>query len=121
MTVSSDGGKTWQEAGRIMGPTQGKTGRFQFAAWPVGTKKALLRFELTGNNTVGLLSFRVDADYRDPLAAGEFRPFQVVHRWMEGGREKRHVQSITQLPVTYTIDAGREPEMSSVAYEMPAK
>ena len=47
-----------------MGPTQGRTEHIKVAKWAGGTRKALLRFEMTGNNTVGVQNFRVDADYR---------------------------------------------------------
>jgi hypothetical protein len=120
MLVSADDGRTWREAARIAGPTPGRTAQFRFADWPAGTRKALLRFEMTGNNTVGVLSFRADADYKDPLAAGGFRPFRVVHRWSEAGRERTHDQIVPALPFTYTIDAAAEPEMRSVTYEMGA-
>ena len=75
---------------------------------------------MTGNNTVGVQNFRVDADYRDPLASKTIRPFRVVHRWKEGGREQTHVETISRLPARYTIPAGADPEMVSVSYEMAA-
>ncbi len=75
---------------------------------------------MTGNNTVGVQSFRVDADYRDPMASKTIRPFRVVHRWKEGSRERTHVETIARLPAKYTINAGPEPEMVSVSYEMAA-
>jgi len=121
MLVSADDGKTWSNAGRIEGPTPGTTGYFQHDRSPVGTRKALLRFELSGNNTVGILSFRVDADYRDPLAALEFRPFQVIHRWTENSLPKSRIETIARLPFTYTINAGSDPEMVSVDYVMPSR
>jgi hypothetical protein len=120
MLVSTDGGATWREAARMAGPTPGRTGQFRFADWPPGTRRALLRFEMTGTNTVGILSFRVDADYKDPLATGGFRPFRVVHRWTEYGRERTHDQAVPALPFTYSIDAAADPEMTSVTYEMGA-
>jgi hypothetical protein len=64
------------------------------------------------------LSFRADADYKDPLAAATFRPFRVVHRWTEEGHEKTHDQMIPELPFTYTIGATADPAMTSVSYEM---
>jgi hypothetical protein len=115
--VSADGGESWREAARISGPTPGRTEQFRFADWARGTRKAMLRFEMTGNNTIGVMSFRADADYRDPLAAG-FRPFRVVHRWKEGGDVKSHDQMIPELPFTYTVDVTADPEMTSVSYEM---
>ena len=90
------------------------------ADWPAGTRDVLLRFALSGNNTIGILSFRIDADYRDPLAANGSVPFRVVHRWSEEGRPREHTQLINALPATYTIETGADPEMISVTAEMPA-
>jgi hypothetical protein len=120
MLVGADDGRTWREAARIAGPTPGTTGQFRFTDWPAGTRRALLRFEMTGDNTVGILSFRADADYKDPLAAGGGRPFHVVYRWTEDGRERTHDRVVPALPFTYTIDAAADPEMTSVTYEMGA-
>jgi hypothetical protein len=120
MLLSFDGGKSWKEAGKISGPTPGTTRYFRFDAVPPGTKQALLRYELTGNNTIGVMSFRADADYRDPLA-GTFRPFDVVHRWKENGVEKSKRVTVSRLPFTYQIDAAAEPEMVAVSYEMSAR
>jgi hypothetical protein len=121
MLLSFDEGKTWKEAAKIAGPTPGFTQYFRFTDIPAGTKKALLRYELTGNNTVGIFSFRVDADYKDPLAAKAFRPFTVVHRWKEADQEKTHRETIAKLPATYTIKTEAEAVMVSVTYEMAAK
>ena len=65
------------------------------------------------------MSFRIDADYRDPLAARGVPPFRVVHRWREDGRAREHTQIIGALPACYTIDTVADPEMISVAAEMP--
>jgi hypothetical protein len=120
IVASTDEGKTWREVAAMAGPTQGRTGHFRVADWPPGTRKVLLRFELTGINTSGVMSFRADADYRDPLAALQFRPFRVVHRWKEGGKAKEHAATIRKLPSSYAIPAGAEPEMVSVSYDMAA-
>ncbi len=104
----------------MKGPTQGRTGHFRVANWPKGTRHVLLRFAMTGNNTAGVQSFRVDADFRDPLAAKTIRPFRVVHRWTEQGQAKTHTELITKLPTKYAIRPGGDPEMVSVAYEMAA-
>jgi rhamnogalacturonan endolyase len=123
LKLSFDGGKTWVEAGQIAGPTPATTRYFRFTGVPPHTRKALLRYEMTGNNTVGLFSFRADADYRDPLAQpspGTLHPFVVVHRWRENGREKSARTVISKLPFTYKIDTAADPEMVSVAYEMPS-
>jgi hypothetical protein len=119
-SVSTDGGTSWREVAVMAGPTQGRTHHVRVDDWPKGVRKALLRFELTGNNTIGVQSFRVDADYRDPIASASPRPFQVVHRWKEAGKDRSHEQTIRGLPTSYTIEAGAEPEMVSVSYRMPA-
>jgi hypothetical protein len=118
VTASTDNGRSWREVALISGPTPGRTEHFRVNKWPTRTRKALLRFELTGNNTVGVMSFRVDADYRDPMAAKAPRAFRVVHRWTESGKPLSHIETISELPASYTIAAGPEPEMVSVAYEM---
>jgi hypothetical protein len=119
MALSFDGGKTWQHAAQIAGPTPGRTEYFRFTAVPPHTQQALLRYELTGNNTIGILSFRVDADYRDPLAAAAPRPFEVVYRWRENGMEKSQRTNVPRLPFTYTITTTAEPEMIAVTCAMP--
>ena len=121
MSLSYDNGKTWREAAQISGPTAGTTQYFKTSAVPAGVRKALLRYELTGNNTVGIFSFRVDADYKDPVASESVRPFTVTHRWTEGGQEKRWKAIVTKLPFTYQIQTDAEPEMVSVTYEMAAR
>lgn len=117
--TSADDGSSWREVGRITGPTQGTTRAFRLGDWPAGTRSVLVRFDMTGRNTAGLLSVRADADYRDP-GATPFRPFTVTHRWTQGGRERTKVQEITQLPQRYPIDVDGDPEMVSVTYAMPS-
>jgi hypothetical protein len=119
--VSFDDGKTWKEAKNLAGPTPGNTETFRFAEIPSGARKALCRYELSGNNTIGIFSFRIDADYKDPRAAKEFRPFDVVYRWKENGVEKNDRKTIERLPFSYTIDTTATPEMMSVTYEMSRK
>jgi hypothetical protein len=120
IVASTDGGESWRELAIMDGPTQGRTGHFRFDRWPKGTRKVLLRFKLTGDNTAGVQSFRVDADYRDPLAAKSLAksPFRVIHRWTEQGKPRSHTETIARLPASYTIRTGSAPEMVSVAYEM---
>lgn len=69
VTASTDKGRSWRDVALISGPTPGRTEHFRVNKWPPGTRKVLLRFAMTGNNTVGVMSFRVDADYHDPMAA----------------------------------------------------
>jgi hypothetical protein len=121
LLVSFDGGGHWTEAARMVGPTPGRTETFRFTNIPTGATKALVRYELSGNNTVGIFSFRVDADYRDPTAARSFRPFDVIHHWTETGQAKTHRETVTKLPYTYTIDTAAAPEMVSVTYAMPGR
>jgi hypothetical protein len=119
--LSFDGGKSWKRGATLTGPTAGRTEAFRFTQVPRGMRQARVRFELSGTNTIGILSFRIDADYRDPLAARTFRPFDVVYRWKEAGREKTHRQTVKRLPLRYRIQAGKEVAMVSVTYEMTAK
>jgi hypothetical protein len=116
--ASFDGGKSWKEAARMAGPTPGRTDVFRFTDVPPGARKALVRYELSGSDTVGIMNFRLDADYRDPLAVRTFHPFDVVYRWKEHGREKTSRTTVTKLPFTYTIKTAAAPEMESVTYEM---
>jgi hypothetical protein len=55
----------------------------------------LLRFEMTANNTAGVQSVRIGANYRDAMAAQAFCPFRVIHRWKAEAREKTHSENIT--------------------------
>jgi hypothetical protein len=119
--LSFDEGQTWSEAAKLTGPTPGKTEYHRVPRLPEGHTKALLRYELTGNNTVGILSFRIDADHKDPRAAAAFRPFDVVYRWKENGQEQVKTRRIHHLPQTYTINTASDPEMVAVSCEMPAK
>ena len=73
-----------------------------------------------GHN-LGIFSFRIDADYKDPLAAKAVRPFVVVYRWKEDGAEKTDRKTVDKLPFTYGINTAAVPEMVSVSYEMSAK
>jgi len=120
VAASTDNGRTWREVASLVGPTQGRTEHVRVAKWPPRTRKVLLRFSMTGNNTAGVQSFRIDADYRDPMASKTARPFRVVHRWKEGTQSKSHPETIARLPARYMIAAGAEPQMVSVTYEMPA-
>jgi hypothetical protein len=119
--LSFDGGKSWTEAAKLSGPTPGSTQFFKFTAVPAGTRKALLKYEMAGNNTVGIFNFRADADYKDPLAAKALRPFTITHRWKEGETEKTKQVTVDRLPFTYDIPASADPEMVSVSYEMGVK
>ena len=53
IVASTNGGTTWRAVADTKGSTQGRTGHFRVADWPRGTRKVLLRFEMTGNSTVG--------------------------------------------------------------------
>jgi hypothetical protein len=118
--ASTDQGKTWRQLETVTGPTPGTTRAYRFGDWPPSTRAVLLRFELTGRNTTGIFSLRVDADHRDPLASPAPRPFRVVYRWREGVHSREHSQEVTALPCRYTIETSGEPELVSVGYEMPS-
>jgi hypothetical protein len=120
VSTSTDNGRSWRQVAVMAGPTQGRTEHHRLAQWPRGVRKLLLRFEMTGNNTAGVQHIRVDADYHDPMASQGVRPFRVVHRWTEAGKARSHIETISRLPTRYTIETRAEPEMVSVAYEMPA-
>src|SRR5262249_51453368 len=102
MLASGDQGRTWRDLGAINGPTPGTTRAFRAGDWPAGTRELLFRFALGGRNTIGVVSFRIDADYRDPLAPTPrgLERFRVVHRWNEEGRPREHVEPIVALPWT---------------------
>jgi hypothetical protein len=117
--VSWDGGEDWREAARLAGPTPGHTAAFRFSDIPAGVRQALLRFELTGNNTVGIFNFRIDADYLDPKAAKDGRPFDVIFHWMEDGRARSQTARVTQLPFRFRIETAATPELVSVTCAMP--
>jgi hypothetical protein len=117
-STSTDNGRSWRQVADMAGPTQGRTEHHRVTSWPRGVRAVLLRFEMTGDNTAGVQHFRVDADYRDPMAARAIRPFRVVHRWTEGGTERSHTETISRLPATYTIETLIEPALTSVAYAM---
>ncbi len=70
-------------------------------------------------NTIGIMRHCADADYPDPLAKVA-RPFRVVHRWKQGGREREHARLVGALPTRYEIVDDDDPEMVSVTCEMPA-
>jgi hypothetical protein len=117
--VSFNDGKDWREAARLAGPTPGHTATFRFTDIPKNIRHALLRFELTGNNTIGVMSFRVDADYLDSRAAKGIAPFDVIYRWKEEGQEKTQRAHVTELPSRFTIETKAAPEMMSVTCAMP--
>ena len=115
VSASYDGGKTWDDVTKLAGPTPGKSGYHRFTPKKDATK-ALLRFAMTGNNTVGLLSFRVDVTYVDPRTTAKPAPFFVTHRWKENGKPMEKRMKVESLPMKYTIDAAGEVEMVSVTY-----
>jgi hypothetical protein len=117
VSASYDGGKTWEDVAKLVGPTPGKSEYHRFTPKKDATK-ALLRFAMTGNNTIGLLSFRADVTYVDPHGTTKPPPFFVTHRWKEDGKPMEKRVKVETLPMKYTIDAAGEVEMVSVTYEM---
>jgi hypothetical protein len=121
VAASYDGGKTWEDVAKLTGPTPGKSEYHRFKPKKQDVTSALLRFTMTGNNTVGILSFRADVTYVDPRATTKPTPFYVTHRWKESGKPMERRVKVASLPTTYTIDAAGDVEMESVTYEMPGK
>ena len=91
---------------------------FRVEKWPAKTRKVLLRFEMTGNNTAGVQSFRVDADYRDPMAAKHGSSVSSGSS-MERGRSREGARRGRLALADEVYDPSwSEPEMVSVGYEM---
>ena len=118
ISVSFDDGKSWKDAGKIIGPYPGITKSFIYSDIPKGARKGMLKFEMTCRNTVGIFDMRLDADYHDPLAKSKFFPFTVEHKWKEAGAKKSYIATVNKLPYTYKIVTKDEPEMLSVTCSM---
>ena len=107
ISFSWDEGKTWKPVATVTGPTQGRTEFFKATDVPTGVTKGLIRYELTGRNTVGILSLRADVEYQDPLASTTFQPFAIVYRWQENGTEKTHREQVTKLALPVLHQGGK--------------
>ncbi len=119
LQVSTDGGKTFREAAKLMGPQPGSCRYVTFDQVPAGTRKALVRYQSTPQrNTLCLFDFRIDADYAEP--AGGFRPVKITYVWEEEGAEKRDVHVATKAAETYTITCAKPPLMKSLILELAA-
>lgn len=116
LQASFDEGKTWAELGKLPGPTPGTTRYFALENVPMGTRKALVRYQSTRQyNTLCIFDFRIDADYAEP--AGGFRPVKITYAWEEGGAEKRHVHVAQKPNGSYTITCAAPPLMKSIILE----
>ena len=117
LQVSFDGGKTFREAGKMMGPKPGSCVYVSFDGIPPGTRKALVRYQSTRQrNTLCIFDFRIDADYAEPQ--GGFRPVRVTYVWDEGGAEKRDVHVAALPSDTYVITCETRPLMKSLIVEL---
>jgi hypothetical protein len=114
--VSFDGGKTFQTARKLWGPTPGHCDYFVVDKIPAGTRKALIRFVGQQKNTTCLFSLRIDADYREPF--GGFRPVKVTYIWEEGGVEKRQTFVARKPQETFVINCESSPTMKSLILEL---
>src|SRR5207245_3500035 len=109
-------GKTWITVDRAHGGVAGSCKYVVTTDVPAGTKEALVRYSGTSRNATGILGFRIDADYKEPL--GGFRPVQVTYVWEEEGQAKRNVFVAKKPEETYTITCAAKPLMKSIALEL---
>ena len=121
MTASTDNGRIWREVAVLRGPTQGRTEHVRVDKWPARTRKVLLRFEMTGNNTAGVQSFRIDADYRDPMADGTAASVPRRPSLERRGTRKDAHRDHRSLAGQVHDPSRARPEMVSVSYEMAGK
>ena len=115
--VSFDGGKTFKDVGKAMGPAAGCCKYVTAEDVPAGCRKVLVRYQGSAvRNTLCLFDFRIDADYKEP--AGGFRPVKVTYVWEEGGQEKKDVHVAKTAADAYTITCGKDPLMKSIVLEL---
>jgi hypothetical protein len=115
--VSFDGGKTFKEVAKAMGPTPGCCKYVTAEDVPAGCRKALVRYQGTPvRNTLCMFDFRIDTDYKEP--AGGFRPVKVTYVWEEGGQEKKDVHVAKTAADNYTVTCGKDPVMKSIVLEL---
>jgi hypothetical protein len=114
--LSFDGGKTFQQAGHLTGPTAGCTKYITFSDVPPSARTALVKLEGKEVITVCLFGLRIDVDYQEP--AGGFRPVKITYVWEENGRPKTDVHVATQPRQTYEITCGPKTVVKSFALEL---
>ena len=114
--LSFNDGKTFEQAGRLTGPTAGYTKYLTFSDVPSGARKVLVKLEGKEANTVCLFGLRIDVDYKEP--AGGFRPVKITYAWEENGQAKTNVHVATQPRETYEITCGPKTVVKSFAMEL---
>lgn len=114
--VSFDDGKTFKTFDKAEGPTAGNCKYATFSDVPAGVHSALVRYAGNQNNTCGLFSVCIKADYKEPH--GGERPVKVTYVWDENGVEKTDVHLATKDSETYTIDCAAKPTMKSLIVEL---
>ncbi|MCW8131147.1 MAG: hypothetical protein KIS92_12430 [Planctomycetota bacterium] len=112
--LSYDGEK-FESAHAIKGPTAGESTYFTLDKINPGTKKIWVRFAGTSRNATGMLSLRIDADYKEPF--GGFAPVKVTYRWEENGQAKEDVHVAKKAEESWSINCGAKPKMKSIVLE----
>jgi len=115
ITASFDQGKTWNNIGKLDGPTAGNSKYFVFTDVPPGAKAALVKLAGVQFNTTGIHDLRIDADYAQPH--GGFAPVKVTYIWSEAGVEKRDVHVARSANESYTITCAEKPLLKSLIVE----
>ena len=115
--VSFDGGKTFTEAGKLVGPTGSGSSKYMVVNdVPAGTKAAQVKLIGQQVNTACLFSLRIDADYKEP--AGAFKPVKITYAWDENGQTKTNEYVAKTPQATYTIDCGAKARVKSYTMEL---
>lgn len=115
--VSFDGGKSFTEAGKMVGPTGSGSSKYMVVDnVPAGTKEAQVKLIGQQRNTTCLFSLRIDADYKEP--AGAFKPVKITYAWDENGQTKTNTYVAQAPQATYTIDCGPKAKVKSYAMEL---
>jgi hypothetical protein len=114
--ASFDGGKTFQPAGTLDGPTPGFSRYIVFDQVPAGVRNVLVRFAGRQRNTTCMLGLRIDADYAEPH--GGFAPVKVTYEYDQAGQPKTEVHVVRSAEEKYTIHCDGKPAMKAVTLEL---
>jgi hypothetical protein len=112
--VSYDGEK-FESIHKIAGPTGGESTYFGFDKVAAGKKKVWVRFNGTSRNATGMLSLRIDADYKEPF--GGFAPIKVTYKWQEGGKDMEKTFTAAKPEETWKVDCAEKPLMKTIVLE----
>jgi hypothetical protein len=114
VSVSFDGGKTFQDVGHLDGPFRAMGQQFAIDA-PPRTTSALVRFTGTRVDEAMLFNVRIDADYEEPH--GGFRPIKITYLWEESGQPRQDIHIARTPSENYVINCGSKPTMKSIILE----